>query len=451
MKSRMGIAGMVANGAVVAAVIAWPTAAGARPGTHGPSVATWDARASSVMATVRPGFFSGGHFFIGGFNANFSNTTGNLSAQFGMHYLNFKGASQEPTAHGVSGTAVAVLSIPLAERFENGVPKLALGLFGGGAPAALISGQLNYLTIPVVGGIGLPVSPSQIITITPWFELAPSLNLDTEIRPAAFTVPDPSTYCDSYPTPANPNAPINCPRLTQQAAADYVSQAVTLNTSFTVGARAGLDLALHITDSFAIDFGLMAGSLGAAFKGASVIWGTGSLVWHWDDIVPAVLPPERRLLKESCEDVEKRFYTCPQSEKCPLQKTQPAAPPASTTPAAPGAFSPTPSPGYPPATTAPSPTYTPTTPAPAPTYTPPGVAPTLPGVAPTTPAPAPTYPPPGVAPTPPPPKPQPQPILPYQPQPTPIPPPSAAPLPAPAPPTPAPSPPPYPMTPSAPR
>ena len=55
-------------------------------------------------------------------------------------------------------------------------------------------------------------------------------------------------------------------------------------------------------------------------------------MWNWDDIVPAVLPPERRLLKESCEDIAQRFYTCPQSEKCPLRKPAEPAQPCSGNP-----------------------------------------------------------------------------------------------------------------------
>ena len=33
----------------------------------------------------------------------------------------------------------------------------------------------------------------------------------------------------------------------------------------------------------------------------------GGFIWRWDDIVPAVLPAEKRLLHESCDDVEARF------------------------------------------------------------------------------------------------------------------------------------------------
>jgi hypothetical protein len=423
MKSH-ATAKTVATCATVAALAAWAPQASARPGTHGPSVATWDARASSVMLSVRPGFLSGGHFFMASYNANFSNTTGNLSAQFGFHYLNF-GVEQQPTAHGVSGTAVAVISAPVMERYDNGVPKLAVGFFLGTAPSVLISGELNYLSIPAVVGIGLPYSPHKMVTLTPWFELSPGLSLDAQVHPIALAQADPLSYCTSYPTPANPNAPLVCPGLNEQVARDAVNNTISLDTSFTVGARAGLDVGFHLTDSFGIDLGLTAGSLGTAFKGTTVIWAGGSLVWYWDDIVPAVLPPEKRLFKESCEDIERRFYTCPQSEKCPL-----ARPPTQSTAPAPGQ-APEPQPGALPPASGPAPM--------SPAQPPPATPQPMPAPAPTT---TPYIPPPPPAPPGSPYAPQPQPYVPLQPQPAPAPAPAPAPIPAPAPP------PAYPMTPA---
>jgi hypothetical protein len=278
------------------------------------------------------------------------------------------------------------------------------------------------------------MSPHKMVTIAPWMELSPAFNADTEIHAAEFKVPNPADYCDSYPTAANPNAPIICPRLTEQMATDYVSKAVTIETSFKVGARVGLDFNFHLTDGFSVNVGGMVGSLGSAFSGTTVGWLTGALVWHWDDIVPAVLPPERRLLNESCEDVERRFYTCPQADKCPLSKrTQPTSPSSGQIPEQQPATGTLPAI---PSTTA-LPTYTPA-PAPSPTY-PPATTPL--------PAPSPTYPP-ATSPSP---APSPAPSSPYapQPQPAPLPPPPPPPA-APQPPTsgPLPSPPPaYPLLP----
>jgi hypothetical protein len=169
---------------------------------------------------------------------------------------------------------------------------------------------------------------------------------------------------------------------------EIVSQGVTVEVSASVPMRAGLDVALHMGDS--MDFTLYGGltTFGSAFSGTMVGIVGGSLVWRWDDIVPAVLPPEKRLLRENCEDVEARFRTCPASrswmkpeqidaerleaEKARQAEEQKAAPaPATTPPAAAPAPAPT-------ASGSPAPTPAPTAPPPA-----------APAPAPAAPAPAP--------------------------------------------------------------
>src|ERR1051325_2938138 len=155
------------------------TAALARPGTHPIVVSTWDARASSVLLEYRHGFMKGGGFNDVAYSANFSSTSGRLSAEFGLHYQSFAPGQGEPTAHGLAGTATAVFELPITSRLDNGLPSVALGLYVGAAPTALISGSLNYITIPAVLGVGLPVTPTKAVTFTPWFELSPGVNLDT--------------------------------------------------------------------------------------------------------------------------------------------------------------------------------------------------------------------------------------------------------------------------------
>ena len=82
------------------------------------------------------------------YNANFTSTSGRLSAQFGIHYVNFKEADADARAHGVAGSGVAVLEFPVAGRFEDGVPKAAFALHLGSVPTAFISGERNFLTVP---------------------------------------------------------------------------------------------------------------------------------------------------------------------------------------------------------------------------------------------------------------------------------------------------------------
>src|SRR5690606_21342887 len=104
-----------------------------------------------------------------------------LSAQFGAHYVTFEQDAAAPLARGVSAGGVALISLPLASRFDNGVPKSSFAFYIGGVPTAMFSGRLNFISVPLVLGVGLPFSPSPYVTFRPWVELSPGLNFDTRI------------------------------------------------------------------------------------------------------------------------------------------------------------------------------------------------------------------------------------------------------------------------------
>lgn len=275
----------------------------ARPGTHPIVVSTWDPRASSVLLGYRRGIFDGGGFNIVSYQANFSATSGFLSSQFGLHYSSFE-ESGAPTAHGLAASAVALFAFPVAPRFENGLARAALGFYVGSAPTALVSGERNYLSIPFVFGLGVPLSPSSAVTLTPWFELSPGANLDTVIHAFEVTDVNPADYL----TPSGI-------RLTQDDVEQVVRESVDLDVSATVGARGGLDLAVHVSDSVDLGANAALSTLGTAFSGSTVIYLGGGFVWRWDQIVPAVLPAHRRLLHESCDAIEERFRSCPNVRK----------------------------------------------------------------------------------------------------------------------------------------
>jgi hypothetical protein len=317
----------------------------AKPGTHAPSISTWDTRASSVVPAFSAGFLDGGHLHFASYNANFTSTSGNLSSQFGMHYAQLRESPDESSLHGLAGGAVALFSIPISQRFDNGIPKLALAMYIGAVPTVLISGKFNYLEVPVVAGLGLPVSPVRQITFTPWFELAPSFNLDTVVNPYSFdraVAENPSQFVDPQTGQVN---------LTQKDVQRIVSDAVDVQPSGAFNVRGGLALAAHLGDAVDFNLGGTFGSLGSAFSGTTVFWLTTGFTFRWDDIVPAVLPPEKRLLKESCDAVEERFRTCPAYRRmldeprpgprplqpAPASAAPPAAAPAAAAPPAPAA------------------------------------------------------------------------------------------------------------------
>ena len=111
------------------------------------AISTFDTRASSVVLALRPGFLDGGHLHTASYNANFSATTGNLSAQFGLHYLNLREREGEPVLHGAAGSAVALFSLPTGERFDNGIPGSAVAFYLGSLPTAFFGGPRNHMTI----------------------------------------------------------------------------------------------------------------------------------------------------------------------------------------------------------------------------------------------------------------------------------------------------------------
>ena len=352
--------------ALAALIVAVAGEAAAMPGTHPVVVSTWDTRASNVLLQYKKGFLDDGSFNSFTYNANFSATSGKLGAQFGIHYVNYDEPGDKPKHHGLSGSATAVFNFPVGERYDNGLSRLGIGLYFGSAPTALISGERNYLSIPFLFGFGVPVSPHKLVTITPWLEFSPGVNLDTVIHDYSFED-------ENYEDYINENGEIE---LTQDDVERVLSDSVDLDLSVSAGARAGLDFALHASDMVDFTANVTLSSVGTAFKGERVIYVGGGLVWRWDDIVPAVLPPEKRLLSESCDDIEARFRSCPNRTrwKAPeeLENTAPVSAPPAQAPFGPSPLPRTPEPVPPPAAPA---IEAPPAPPPAAEPAPPGGAP----------------------------------------------------------------------------
>jgi hypothetical protein len=255
-----------------------PELAAARPNTHAPAVSTWDPRASSVVAGLGRAVSGDGSFSFTSYNANFSSTNGVLSAQFGVHYVTLESTRGAALARGVSAGGVALISLPLASRYDNGVPKSSFAFYIGGVPTAMFSGQLNFISVPLVLGVGLPLSPSPYITIRPWVELSPGLNFDTRI--------------DAISTSAAVQAAMDG-TLTRDEVEDLVEEGLNIDRATTVGKRAGLSLAVHLGERVDIDGNLM---LGAGRPGALSLG--AALVFRWDAMVhnrgaPRPAPPRR--------------------------------------------------------------------------------------------------------------------------------------------------------------
>lgn len=285
-----------------------------------------------MVLAYRHGSSDAGPFNAFSYNANFTNTTGKLSAQFGLHYVNYAPKVNNETAHGVGASGVALFNFPVYGRWDDGVPKAAIAFYVGSVPTIYVSGERNYLTIPLTLGFGVPLSPHKAITFTPWFEAAPSANLDTIFKPA-----DIQASAGDVTITQDPNFPTDPTKVkvsvNQSALEAAVKKGVTIDYGFSVPMRVGLEAGIHVSQS--VDFNLYAaiGTLGGGFTGSSLAMLGAGLVYRWDDIVPAVLPVERRLERENCDAIEARFRSCPASQKwlTPEQRAQPLKPITSVT------------------------------------------------------------------------------------------------------------------------
>jgi len=312
----------------------------ALPGTHAPAISTYDTRASSVVLAYRHTVSDAGPLNTFSYNANFSNTTGILGAQFGIHYVNFDAKANDSMAHGVGASGVALFVFPVAGRWADGVPKAAIAFDVGSVPTVYVSGQRQYVTLPLVLGLGVPLSPHKLITLTPWFEASFSANLDTIFKSTDITVSP-----DQVTTKLNPDGTVNV-SLKDGAVEAAVKKGVSVDSGFYVPLRAGLEVGIHLSES--VDFNLCSSiaTLGGGFSGPSAFTLGAGFGYRWDAIAPAVLPVERRLEREDCEAVETRFRSCPSSSKwlTPEQRARVVDPTATTAPAkAPPAAAPAPS------------------------------------------------------------------------------------------------------------
>src|SRR4051812_48405444 len=209
-----------------------------------------------------------GQFTRLSYSANFSSTSGLLSAQFGVHYLTYRDQRDSVLARGVSAGGVALFNFPLAERYGNGVPRSSFDFYVGGVPTALISGQLNFLSVPLVLGVGLPVAPTPWLSIEPWVELSPGLNFDTRIEEVS-TASAIQSAMDGT--------------LTRSEVEDLVHQGLKITEETTLGKRAGVSLTARLGErvDFTVNLALGAGHSGSASLGAG-------LVVRWDSMVPGV-------------------------------------------------------------------------------------------------------------------------------------------------------------------
>lgn len=328
-----------------------PSRGWATPGTHPTMVSTWDTTASSITGGFTGASFgSGGRMFVGSYASSFSSTSGNIGAQFGVHYINYAESSVAPVAHGGSGSAAFVFSAPLLGRHASGLPKVALGFYVGVAPTLLVSGERNYGWVPLTTGIAAPISPWPFLSVVPSFEAGMGITLDTIVRAPDFTT--------TAGTVVGPDGSI---RFSQADIDRLVADSLRYEVRAAATFRGGLGVAIHLGERIDLGADLGLGNVGTLSEGSLGIFAGAKLQLHWDSVVPAALPARTRLERESCEDVEERFRSCPRAPRPP--DAPPPGPVPPKPPVAPSASaSPSPSPPTPPASAASAPPETPPAP-----------------------------------------------------------------------------------------
>jgi hypothetical protein len=293
---------LAAAGATLLAALSLATVARATPGTHPLIVSTWDTTSSSVNGAFTGGFFPGGRLYFGSYYSSFSSTSGKLSAQFGAHYANYLAPGQTEAVHGGAGTAALVYNTPTFGRYDSGLPRVAFGFYLGAAPTVLIGGKRNYVWVPAAAGLAMPLSPHPRLTFVPWFEVAGGLDFDSVIRTPRIGSIDASTMYNPVTQQVT---------VTQKDIDKLVSDAFSYQLHPAVTVRGGLSLAVHLGDVVDLGASGTIGHVQALSSALITVFVGGSLQIHWDDTVPAVLPPSRRLEQERCEDVAQRLQECP--------------------------------------------------------------------------------------------------------------------------------------------
>lgn len=239
----------------------------ARSGLSAPTVATFDTRASSLGFSYVEGMVDGGHLRYGTYWTSFSSTTGRLSSQFGLHYLGF--GNRSSTGHGLAGSVTAQYQFPLAGRQANGLPWVALAPYGGVSPSGLVTTDFANVSLPMHVGLGIPVSPLPWLTVTPWGEIAWGGALDLSVNRAKLRELENS---EEPPKDLDP--------------ADFVRYSLQ---EVTTG-RFGMHIGLHLGKQVDLQLQAAAHWLRDGAPGQLVPIYGATFLWHWDEVVPAVLP-----------------------------------------------------------------------------------------------------------------------------------------------------------------
>ena len=257
--------------------------------------ATFDPRASSIVLSFDQAYSDRGDVLWAGYISNFSSTSGNLSSQFGVHYL--RDTTLGPyIGNGLAASAMTHYSVPLGRRWDNGVPRGALVLFGGPVPAVVAAGIGGWVQLPMSLGAAIGWSPLPGISLHGWAELLGGVRVEARAEPLELIVDVAKQKVDETTRVTDQQVEVT---LTAEDVEEVVNKAVRWQWRWWTGWRAGLNLKGDMGRHAEVNLRL---AFSADPRNDLVTWFGATLVYRWDDIVPAVLPIGRLLRKRSRRD-----------------------------------------------------------------------------------------------------------------------------------------------------
>lgn len=246
----------------------------ARPGLI-PSTATMhDTRASSIgleYASLHADFGTG---HTASYTSNFSSTTSRVSAQFGLHYLTFAPRDADgERAHGAAGSSMTVFALPVGRRFDNGLSRTEIHIAPGLVPTVLVGRNQVEIDIPLVVRMAVPISPLPWMTLAPWVEGGFDLAVRGTVQP-----PDEAEIRAQIATGEPPDT------------AEF-SDVLSYDLRILGFARGGLQWSFHLGKRVDINLHAAASTVIDDERTTWLVHAGGALRFHWDKVVPDVLPP----------------------------------------------------------------------------------------------------------------------------------------------------------------
>lgn len=258
--------------ALAAALLA-PVSASARPGLVPADLVHHDTRASAIGLSYSHVFTPVGSGHVASYLTTFTSTTGQVTADFGVHYLRFEDA-EDGTLNGFSASSMTVFSKAFGPRFKDGVPRAQLLIAPGLVPTAMVGSAGVDIDAPLLLRLAFAGAPARQLSIVPWAEGGVALGFQGRVNTEAI---DDLEEGDLEDPP------------------EGLEDVLGLDLSVHPFARGGLHLEVHLGR---VD--LRAHVAAGMIRGESTytwsIMGGGSLMIRWDKVVPSVLPvPEPAL------------------------------------------------------------------------------------------------------------------------------------------------------------